>query len=236
MRACWGSGDGFEALLGAAAGGKSGGGRRASLRCGGRPAQRADCAALRGLVARRGTRCVRCARFAQTTATSQITKRAARAATNPALLATAQALRPPPAPGFANAALGWGRKETGAWRASSPPSAGQVAGSMPATCLLLPQRTVLSCKAVGGCVWVRVCGGEQRRVRGGARSAPRDLTRRGCSSAANAVRAASSATRPEPEQRSAVGPKGRPPQPHAHRHPSTALPQPVPCIRRRPSP
>jgi len=53
---------------------------------------------------------------------------------------------------------------------------------------------------------------EQRRAGVGARSALRCLTRRGCSSAANAVSVASSAARPRTEQRSAVdaGPRRGP--------------------------
>ena len=70
----------------------------------------------------------------------------------------------------------------------------------------LSQRTGASRKDVGGCPAARICGAEQRRARGRARSALRGLTRRGCSSEANAVSAASSATDHEPEHRSAVGP------------------------------
>ncbi len=64
-------------------------------------------------------------------------------------------------------------------------------------------------KAVGGCAVARLCGGEERRVSVGARTrALRQLTRRICSSAANAVSAASYAARPKPEHRSEVGAAG----------------------------
>jgi len=56
-----------------------------------------------------------------------------------------------------------------------------------------------------------VCGAEQRRAGGGARSALRDLTRRACLNGANAVRAVSCATRPQTEQRRGLGPQGRAP-------------------------
>jgi hypothetical protein len=55
-------------------------------------------------------------------------------------------------------------------------------------------------------------GAEERRALGRARSAHRLLTRRDCSSAANAVSVASFATGHEPEYRRGVGAKRRPPQ------------------------
>jgi hypothetical protein len=64
-------------------------------------------------------------------------------------------------------------------------------------------------QAVGGCAEARLCGGEERRVSVGARTrALRELTRRNCSSATNAVSEASFAARPKPEHRSAVGATG----------------------------
>jgi hypothetical protein len=61
-------------------------------------------------------------------------------------------------------------------------------------------------QAVGGCALARLCGGEEHRVSVGARPrALRELTRCDCSSATNAVSAASFAARPTPEHRSAVG-------------------------------
>ena len=55
-------------------------------------------------------------------------------------------------------------------------------------------------------------GAEQRSPEGGARSALRKHSRRGCSNGANAVRKVSSATHPPGEQRRAVGACHRPPQ------------------------
>ena len=60
----------------------------------------------------------------------------------------------------------------------------------------------------GGDFW----GDEERRSEVGARSALRELTRRGCSSAVSAANVASSAARPRTEHRSAVGAQRRPPQ------------------------
>ena len=71
---------------------------RASAR---RSALRADFPAMLGLVARRITRFVRCAHCARTDATSQLTMRAARAATSPALLGASQACCSLPGPAFA---------------------------------------------------------------------------------------------------------------------------------------
>jgi hypothetical protein len=166
----------------------------------------ADCAVLLGFGARRGTRCVRCAHCARTTATSQITKRAARAAPNPALLAAAHARPQTPAHVFARRDRSLNReKASRRHRACDLPR--PMAGSMPAMGRSLPPPPArASGKAGGGRRAQRLCGGEQRRVGGGARSAPRDLTRRGCLSAVSAANEASSATRHQPEQRSAVGP------------------------------
>ena len=68
--------------------------------CGGRR-QGADSPAMLGLVACRITRYVRCAHCAQTDAASLMTKRAARAATRPALLGAADTRRRLPARAFA---------------------------------------------------------------------------------------------------------------------------------------
>ena len=53
---------------------------------------------------------------------------------------------------------------------------------------------------------------EERSVRGGARSALRNLTHRGCPNGGRAAHAVSSATRPLAEHRSGVGACHRPPQ------------------------
>ena len=86
----------------------------------------------------------------------------------------------------------------------------QGAGSMPACCQHPLPRTFLSRKAWGwpppGCV----CDGEERSPGVGARTrALRELTRRSCSSATNAVSEASSAARPQGEYRSAPCVAGR---------------------------
>jgi hypothetical protein len=64
-------------------------------------------------------------------------------------------------------------------------------------------------QAVGGCAVACLCGGEEHRASVGARTrALRELTRRNCPSATNAVSEASFAARPKPEHRSAVGANG----------------------------
>ena len=73
-------------------------------------------------------------------------------------------------------------------------------------------RTPLTCRAAGGRTAARLWDGEKRRSGVGARSAPRDLTRCACSSAANTVRGASCAARPRSEHRSTVGAQRRPSQ------------------------
>ena len=80
--------------------GKGGPGQAAALRLGGR--RRAP-TSLRCAVSwlRRGTHSVRYARSVQTTATSQTTMRAARAATSPVLLGASEASRRLPEPAFA---------------------------------------------------------------------------------------------------------------------------------------
>jgi len=73
----------------------------------------------------------------------------------------------------------------------------------------------------GGDFW----GGEKRRSGVGARSAPRDLSRRACLSAANC------AARPRFEHRSGVGAQRRPPQ---HEPPPEAACRDAPDRRKRP--
>jgi hypothetical protein len=138
--------------------------------------------AMLGLVARRRTRYVRCAHCARTTATSQLLKRAARAATSPALLGASEAYPILPEPTFAAAV----------W-------------------VFVANRSVVASRqAVSGRgdFW----GGEKRSPGVGARSALRDLTRRGWPNAATAGRVVSSAARPQDEHHSGVGAKRRPPR------------------------
>ena len=117
-------------------------------------------------------------------ATSQITMRAARAATSPVLLGAPEARSSLPARAFAAESLLVRRKEAA----------------------LVAERQAVP---GGGAV----CGDEERRFGVGARSALRQLTCRGCSNGANEVSAVSSAARPRTEHRSAVGAQRRPPQP-----------------------
>lgn len=70
----------------------------------------------------------------------------------------------------------------------------------------LRQAQSMPCKGVVGPWAERLCGAEQRRARGGARSAPRELPRRVCLSGASGANAASCAARHEPEQRREVSP------------------------------
>ena len=104
------------------------------------------------------------------------------------------------------------RERIGAGFEPAPIRAGRDSGTQAETWArrprlgLLQQQRLLLCKGEAGRRAQRLCGAEQRRVRGGARSAPRELTRRVCLSAANAVRAASYAARHEPEQRTGVSP------------------------------
>ena len=81
---------------------------------------------LLGLVARRKTRCARCARYAQTHAAGQITKRAARAATGPALLGADHWLPSPPARSLAGNRVPHSRSARGT--VSSRPEGGVPTG------------------------------------------------------------------------------------------------------------
>ena len=101
-------------------------------------------------------------------ATSMFTRRAARAARNPALLGGADSPRPRPA-----------RCLAGHWVGLR---------SRPATAASRPE---------GGAAPGRLCAAEKRRACGRARSALRDLTRRRCLSVESAANAASSATGPQ---------------------------------------
>jgi hypothetical protein len=74
----------------------------------------------------------------------------------------------------------------------------------PSATALLARRAVPG----GGDFW----GGEERRPSVGARSALRELTRRGCPSAVSGANEASSAARLKAEHRSAVAAQQRPPQ------------------------
>ena len=147
-----------------------------------RSALRSDCAAVLGLQSRRKTRCVRCAHSAQTTATSQITKRAARADPGPAFLAAPQI-----APGGQRLARCRGG----------------------ASCCMRHRRFS---KGGSGQAGARLGGAEHRRARGRAPQARFvHLTRRDCLSGVNEVNAASFAAGREREKHRGVGAQRRPP-------------------------
>jgi len=151
--------------------------RRSGLRC--------APTALRcsGSWPRRRTHCAHCVSSVQTTATEVSTKRAARAATNPALLGAPQARCR--LPGRALAGPGF----------AFPPD-GPTGGARQA--------------ALGeGEVW----GDEERSARVGARSVPRGLIRGACLNGAHAVSTVSCATRSWREHRSGVCAERRPPHP-----------------------
>jgi hypothetical protein len=132
--------------------------------------------------ARRPTRFVRCAHCAQTGGGKSVDE--ARCARGPCELRSSAPRQRPPQPTRAH--LGRSRRDCS-------------------------HRVLGRCSAAGA-VWAgAIGGGEQRRAGVGARSAHPPLTRRHCSSTANAVSGASLATRPRTEQRSGVGPPGRPP-------------------------
>jgi hypothetical protein len=114
----------------------------------------------------------------------------------------------------------------GARQASSLPCSGASRARCPRSALLLKRRMVPLAKPWAGVRWRACAAASSAGLAGSARSAPRDLTRRGCLSAVNAVRAASSATPRKPEQHSAVAAQRRPPHRHATAHPPTALHQP----------
>jgi hypothetical protein len=117
-------------------------------------------------------------------------------------------------------------------RASSPAfdrkracGARQLAGSMPARCHSSSPKNDRSCKAWGRPALGCVGDGEERSPGVGARTrALRELTRRNCPSATNAVSEASFAARPQGEYRSepcAAGRRIRTPAPAG----------PMPCIK-----
>ena len=162
--------------------GKGTPGQAAALRLGGR------CCAptpLRCSVSwpRRRTHSATCGRCVRTASTSQKTKRAARAATSPALLGTSEARLRLPGRAFAEPV-----------RARVP---SRITGG------LRGRRCPLGA----------ISGATRSAAPGPAReSALRELTCRGCLNAATAGSAVSSAARPWREHRSGVGAQRRPPQ------------------------
>ena len=159
-------------------------GQAAALRFGGR---RCASTALRCAVSWPVAKLTALTAFAafKQAATSQSTKRAARAATSPALLGAPQARCDLPEPRFADtAAVFETNSNTRGLRGKGSPL---------------------------GAIWVATSSAGPGSAR--AQHALRQLTRRGCLNAANEVSAVSSAARPRTEQRSAVDAQRRPP-PH----------------------
>lgn len=160
--------------------GKGAPGQAVALRRGGR--RRAP-TALRCSVwwPRRGTHCAPCRRSVQTTATSQTTMRAARAAPRPVLLGASEARLRLPGRAFAE----------------------------PLRVFVMQAPT--GDRRGGRCPLEAMSGATRSTAPGSARvSALRELACRGCLNGATAGRAVSSAARPWREHRSAVGPQGRP--------------------------
>jgi hypothetical protein len=162
--------------------GKGTPGQAAALRLGGR---RCAPTPLRCSVSRprRRTHSATCGRCVRTASTSQKTKRAARAATSPALLGTSEARLRLPGRAFAEPAVAHPTRRT---------SGGLRGRRCPRGAISVATRSAAPGSA---------------RV-----SALRGLTCRGCSNAATAGRGVSSAARPWREHRSGVGAQRRPPQ------------------------
>ena len=148
-----------------------------------------------GPLARRSTRCAHFVRCTQTLATSQSTKRAARAAESPALPGASHARRQPPGRGFAEpvVASDASKLSVATVLSLSPPTTGGGlrGGRHPVA-------------AIGGAT----SSAGPRAAR--AQRVLRRLTRRACLSGVSAANAASCATRPRPAQQRAVGAQRRP--------------------------
>ncbi len=171
--------------------GKGACGRASALRWSGR---RCAPTALRcsGSAARRITRYVRCAHCARTDAASQTHDARCARGREPCASRRPRGAPPPARTRLcrgarcsrrcADARRFWPRTPRSAHRGRRRPAAGDF------------------------------CGDEKRSAGVGARSAPRDLTRRICPSAESEANGASYAARPRAEHRSAVGAQRRPPQ------------------------
>ncbi len=142
-------------------------------------------------------------------ATSQITKRAARAATSPGLAGRAG----PGGPAVRQAQTVLRTVYVRAHLLGAPEAHSSLPARAFAATPLLVQRKAKAVPerraAPGGGDF---CGDEERRAEVGARSALRDLTCRSCLSAVSAANEASSAAPPWTEHHSAVDAQHRPPQ------------------------
>jgi hypothetical protein len=162
----------------------------------GRSARGADVPAMLGRPACRGTRCVRFAHFARTAAASMRMGRAARAAGHPALLGAPHARPAQPAPAL-------------------PPCAAFAGG--PNECAYTPwlaHGSLRGCRRPSADAYEATSSAAPGLAR--ALRAHPCLTRRSCPSAVSEANEASSAAQSRCEQRSAVGPQGRPPRPHPY--------------------
>ena len=190
-------------------GGKGAYGQASVLRWSGR---RCATTALRGSVSWPVAELTALSSFAafKQAATSQFTKRAARAATSPARLGAPEARSSLPARAFAATSWLVPRKAARVVSRQAVPGGGAVCGdeevspdsNSPEDCL---------CLANGRASWPGAACKARAEV--GARSALRQLTCRGCLNGSNEESAVSSAARPRTEHRSAVGAQRRPPQP-----------------------
>jgi hypothetical protein len=161
-------------------------------------AERADCTAVLGLAARRGTRCAPCRRSAQTAATRMFTN-ALRAGRKPCAPRRPRGAPHPAPTGLGRRVIGGG----GMFRAMSLCASRLLTGSRAEGTTPL---SLLQSVAAGGARWWRFQRrAEERRRRGGARSALQHQIHRGCLSVAPAGRAASSSVRPGGEHRRSVG-------------------------------
>jgi len=189
--------------------GKGTRGQAPALRFGGR---RCAPTALRCSVPRprRRTHCAPYGRCVRTASTNQTTMRAARAATNPALLGTSEARLRLPGRAFAEPRVACGAMRTiGGLRGGRCPRGAISVATRRRAGTQAVQWTACALRATGPEGPVRPA----RPAPGSARvSALRELTCRGCLNAATAGRVVSSAARPRCEHRSEVGLKGRPPQ------------------------
>ena len=152
-------------------------GRRAPLRCGGRPAVRADCTALLGLPGRRRTHCVRCVHCVQTCCDKSVHE--ARCARGPEALRCSspqrRCARRPSASLQAPQALG-GEKANRRHRACDSPRAplrarlGVMRARCPQRAVPLPKEPVFPAKPWAG-AWRRASAAARSAVLGSARAA-----------------------------------------------------------------
>ena len=104
-------------------------------------------------------------------------------------------------------------REAGIEPASRRAPQGASNAESQARCLrfgFLHREVSVDCKDAGGRRAQRICGAEEHRACGRARSALRKQTRRSCPSAESEANAASSATGRKPEHRRGVGPRSGP--------------------------